>query len=131
MTTSVFKEEHKSSVTEDEEKELRKDFIKKSNVITEYIKSIREEQGFNTSSEKEKEQGSIDFVLPIQTFYEQIIVPMKLLEFSEEKKEGKEEELKFLHDYVVDDLSVEYHSAKKFHEYIRSLRKQHGIEKSF
>lgn len=40
-----------------------------------------------------------------------------------EQEEG-EEEYGILHDYVLDDLSVDYNSAKKFHEYLMSLRKR-------
>lgn len=43
-----------------------------------------------------------------------------------EKKE--KEELKWLHDYVVDDLSIEYHSSKELYEDIKSLRRRHGLD---
>ena len=38
---------------------------------------------------------------------------------------SEEEEYGILHDYVLDDLSVDYDSAKKFHEYLMCLRRQY------
>lgn len=129
MATFVLEKRDRSSAAEDEEKELCEDSTKNGERIIRYIESIKKEGKVDTLPEKEKKERSTVPVLPIKNFYKQIIIPLELLEFSEKEEEDEEEESKFLHDYIVeDDLSVDYRSAKKFNEYIRSLRKRYGIE---
>lgn len=38
-----------------------------------------------------------------------------------------EEKIEFLHDYIVDDLSIEYRAAKKFHKHLEHLRMSNKI----
>ena len=38
-----------------------------------------------------------------------------------------EKKIEFLHDYIVDDLSIEYRAAKKFHKHLEHLRMSNRI----
>lgn len=131
MTTTTVDENHRSSVSEMEEEDVLQESIKKGQIILNYIESIDREESSNTSIEEKREKGSISRILTrFDDFYGQVIIPLQLLQFSEQREREEEEKLEFLHDYVVDELSVEYHSAKKFHEHLVALRKRYGIDKS-
>lgn len=111
------------------------------------LKSIGKQE--DTSAEEQEETYYTSFLayaalLSDLTFREQIILPLTrtfeaiigaiptmgeaLEQLLEQAKEEEREELKCLHDYVVDDLSIEYHSSKKLYEDIKSLRRRHGLE---
>lgn len=111
------------------------------------LKSIGKQE--DTSAEEQEETyytSSLAYaaLLSDLTFREQVILPLTrtfeaiiraiptmgeaLEQLLEQAKEEEREELKCLHDYVVDDLSIEYHSSKKLYEDIKSLRRRHGLE---
>lgn len=115
-----------------------------------FLKTIEEQQ--DTSAEgQEKVYYTFNLAyaafLSAPTFRDRVILPLMwtfestvreimptvgglLEQLLEEAKEEKGEELKCLHDYVVDDLSIEYHSSKDLYEDVKSLRRQHGLENS-
>lgn len=110
------------------------------------LKSIGKQE--DTSAEEQEETYYTSFLayaalLSDVTFREQIVLPLtrmfeaivraiptigetleQLLEQAKEEEE-EEEEYGILHDYVLDDLSVDYDSAKKFHEHLMSLRRHY------
>ena len=122
-----------------QKEESRESLRARRGVILEYLKSVGEEE--DTSPEEKMEElyytwSSVTWLsvhMPGPTFYELVIRPVSwgwgttvesILTFEQEEEEG-EEEYGVLHDYVLDDLSVDYNSAEEFHEYLMSLRKRY------
>ena len=137
MTTAVLERSQACSNTGDLEKEQREDLRRRGvQVILQRLKSALREQGVETSCEEQEREGeSIAFVLPDPAFHYEIIYPVelwnKLWDFSfgesADEEEEEEERFEFLHDCALDDLSVDYHTAKEFDEYIEWI-KRHGTE---
>jgi len=120
--------------TQDEE--TRENVRARCAVILGYLKSVGEEE--DTSPKEKAEEPYYTWSLAYamdRSFYELVIRPVSWgwgatveahLTFEQaEETEEEEEEYGVLHDYVLDDLSVDYDSAEKFHKYLMSLRRQH------
>ena len=142
MATLLLEKKGSLQDTQQEQDDENRQLIRvRRKVILGYLKSI-EESG-KTSPEEEMEESyntgclshmsastfSQRVILPVQRAWERDYEPS--LEGFLLEQAGEEEEYEFLHDYVLDDLSVDYHSAKRFHEYLMSLRKQYDHGKRF
>ena len=122
-----------------QKEENRESLRARRGVILGYLKSVGKEE--DTSPEEKMEKlhytwssvtlPSIHMTGP--TFYELVIRPVSwgwgttveaTLTFEQEEQE-EQEEYGVLHDYVLDDLSVDYNSAEEFHEYLMSLRRRY------
>ena len=126
-----------------QKEENRESLRTRRGVILGYLKSVGEEE--DTSPEEKIEElyyvwSSVTWPsihMAGATFHERVIRPVRCswgttveatLTFEpveEEEEEEEEEEYGILHDYVLDDLSVDYNSAEEFHEYLMSLRRQY------
>ena len=139
MTTLLLEEKGRSQVTQHSpDDKASRELRHAREIFLEYFKSIGKPQD-TSPQEKVKESFATWFLVyvpPQSSFREQVVYPIaslwepslevsSYLEPAEEEEEEEEEEYEFLHDYVLDDLSVDYHSAKNFHEYLISLRGQH------
>lgn len=122
-----------------QKEESRESLRARRGVILGYLKSVGE--GEDTSPEEKMEElhytrSSVTLPSVRMTgpnFYELVIRPVSwgwgttvgaTLTFEQEEQE-EEEEYGILHDYVLDDLSVDYDSAEEFHEYLMSLRRRY------
>lgn len=138
MTTLLLEEEGSSQSTQQiQDDKTRQDLRIRRKIILEYLKSIGRRK--DTSPKKKMEEVFYTWspaYMTGPTFRYEVILPVDrawelnpeipwYLEQAEEEEEEDEEEYGILHDYVLDDLSVDYDSAKKFHEYLMSLRRQY------
>lgn len=139
MTTLLLEEKGRSQVTQHTlDDKAGRELRRARETFLEYFRSIGRSIGEpqDTSPQgKTKESFATWFLVyvpPERSFREQVVYPITSLwepslDVSSylEPAEEEEEEYEFLHDYVLDDLSVDYHSAKNFHEYLMSLRRQY------
>jgi len=144
MVALLLEEKCSSQGTQQtQDEEARQNIGARREIILEYLKSIGERK--DTSPEEKMKEMFYTWSLAYttgSTFHYLVIlpdhrawepspeIPWYLEQAEEEAEEDEKEELKFLHDYVVNDLSVEYHASKELDEEITSLRKQYGFKGS-
>ncbi len=123
-----------------QDEQSRENVRTRRSVILDYLKSVGEEKDTSFERKVERPYHIWDLAcMTAQNFYELVIRPVNwgwmveaFLTFEQEQEQEEErEESQYgvLHDYVLDDLSVDYDSAEKFHKYLMSLRRQHEHEK--
>lgn len=118
-----------------EDEETRDSLRTRRGAILEYLKSVGEQEDTSREEKTEKHYYTWHSAYMMgPNFYELVIRPVNwgwgvTVEATSTFEQAEEEEYGILHDYVLDDLSVDYDSAEQFHKYLMSLRRQYERSK--